>query len=126
MFAFNQDSGGRCFGVETEAVTAAELKRIAAETCRKTGEETELLTIEKYFAREFGKKDKLSNIRTCLPMGRACRFEKNRHFSRRRLDCRPCFVVQFALREYLTLISLVIMLRVMNISEILVPPGHGE
>lgn len=56
MFAFCQESGGRYYGVETENATAASLKKKAAEARGKSGEETELLTLEKWFGREFGGK----------------------------------------------------------------------
>ena len=56
MFAFCQESGGRYYGVETEVETAAKLKKKAAEASGKTGEETKLLTLEKWFGREFGGK----------------------------------------------------------------------
>lgn len=56
MFGFCQESGGRYFGDETEAITAAELKKNAAEASGKTGEETKLFTLERFFKRDFGGK----------------------------------------------------------------------
>ncbi|CAO2651410.1 Nn.00g039800.m01.CDS01 [Neocucurbitaria sp. VM-36] len=56
MFGFCQESGGRYFGDETEATTAAELKRLATEASGKTGDGTKLLTLERFFKREFGSK----------------------------------------------------------------------
>jgi hypothetical protein len=53
MFAFCQESGGRYFGDETEARTAAELKLKATEAQGKTGEDTKLMSIEQWFKREF-------------------------------------------------------------------------
>jgi len=54
MFGFCQESGGRYYGVKTENETAAELKRKGAEARGKSGEELKLLTLEKWFEREFG------------------------------------------------------------------------
>ena len=57
MFGFCQESGGRYYGVETEASTAAELKKLAAEAQGKSGQDTELLGLADFFKREFaGKK----------------------------------------------------------------------
>ncbi|KAH7125622.1 hypothetical protein B0J11DRAFT_310636 [Dendryphion nanum] len=56
MFGFCQESGGRYFGVETEASTAAELKKAAAEAQGKTGKQTELFSIVEFFKREFAGK----------------------------------------------------------------------
>ncbi|KAF2686323.1 NAD(P)-binding protein [Lentithecium fluviatile CBS 122367] len=53
MFALCQESGGRYFGDETESATAAELKKQAAEARGEVGEETKLMTYEKWFKREF-------------------------------------------------------------------------
>lgn len=57
MFGFCQESGGRYYGDETEDKTAAELKKKAAEASGKTGDETKLLTLERFFKREFGRKE---------------------------------------------------------------------
>ena len=54
MFGFCQESGGRYYGVETENSTASSLKKKAAEARGKVGDETELLTLEKWFGRQFG------------------------------------------------------------------------
>ena len=54
MFGFCQESGGRYFGAETEAGTAAELKKIATEASGKTGHETKLSTLEGFFKHHFG------------------------------------------------------------------------
>ena len=56
MFGFCQESGGRYYGDETEANTAAELKRLATEASGKTGDGTKLFTLEQFFKREFGGK----------------------------------------------------------------------
>lgn len=56
MFGFCQESGGRYYGEETENSTAAGLKKKAAEACGKSGSETELLTLESFFEREFAGK----------------------------------------------------------------------
>lgn len=53
MFGFTQESGGRYYGDETEAETAAQLKKNAAEACGKGGDETHLATLEAFFEREF-------------------------------------------------------------------------
>lgn len=53
MFGFCQESGGLYFGEKTERQTAAELKKKAAESRGKSGRETELLTLEAFFQREF-------------------------------------------------------------------------
>ncbi|KAJ4986695.1 NmrA family protein [Stagonosporopsis vannaccii] len=53
MFGFCQASGGRYYGEKTEKHTAAELKKKAAEACGKSGHDTELLTLETFFRREF-------------------------------------------------------------------------
>lgn len=49
MFGFCQDSGGRYYGDETEVVTAAELKKLAAEACGASSERAELSTLGKFF-----------------------------------------------------------------------------
>jgi hypothetical protein len=56
MFGFCQESGGRYYGVETEAGTAAELKKTAAEAQGKSGGDAKLLTLDAFFKREFGEK----------------------------------------------------------------------
>ncbi|KAF2465797.1 NAD(P)-binding protein [Lindgomyces ingoldianus] len=56
MFGFCQESGGRYYGVENEKATAAQLKKRAAEARGQTGEETKLMTLEKWFERGFGQK----------------------------------------------------------------------
>ncbi|KAH7349164.1 hypothetical protein BKA66DRAFT_516541 [Pyrenochaeta sp. MPI-SDFR-AT-0127] len=54
MFAFTQVSGERYYGDETEVETSIALKKMDAEACGKSGEKTELSTLESFFAREFG------------------------------------------------------------------------
>lgn len=56
MFGFCQESGGRYYGVQTEAGTAAALKKKAAEASGKSGEQAKLLTLEAFFKREFAEK----------------------------------------------------------------------
>jgi hypothetical protein len=56
MFGFCQESGGLYFGDATEANTAAELKKKAAEASGKSGQDAELFTLEQYFKREFAGK----------------------------------------------------------------------
>ena len=56
MFGFCQESGGRYYGVDTENDTAAILKRKAEEAKGKSGDDAKLLTLEKWFAREFAGK----------------------------------------------------------------------
>ena len=54
MFGFVQASGGRYYGDETEAHTAADLKKRAAEARGKTGAETGLSNLEAFFKKELG------------------------------------------------------------------------
>ncbi|KAH7355479.1 hypothetical protein BKA66DRAFT_575365 [Pyrenochaeta sp. MPI-SDFR-AT-0127] len=56
MFGFCQESGGRYYGDETEASTAAELKKKATEASGKTGDDTKLFTLKSFFKRELGGK----------------------------------------------------------------------
>jgi hypothetical protein len=56
MFGFCQESGGRYYGVESEAGTAAELKKKASEAKGKAGADEKLLTLGAFFEREFGSK----------------------------------------------------------------------
>lgn len=53
MFGFCQESGGRYYGEETENRTAASPKKVAAEARGLSGHETELLTLEEFFKKEF-------------------------------------------------------------------------
>lgn len=53
MFGFCYESGGRYFGDETEAVTAAELKRLTAEARGAAGKEAKLATLEGFFGENF-------------------------------------------------------------------------
>jgi hypothetical protein len=54
MFGFCQESGGRYYGVETEAETAAELKKKAADAMGRSRDQARLLTLEAFFRRKFG------------------------------------------------------------------------
>jgi hypothetical protein len=54
-FGFCQESGGRYYGVETEAGTAAELKRLAIGASGKDIADSKLLTLDRFFEREFAK-----------------------------------------------------------------------
>ncbi|KAF2258880.1 NAD(P)-binding protein [Lojkania enalia] len=56
IFGFVQEAGGKYYGVETEARTAAELKRKAAEASGKFGNDAKLSTLGKFFAENFGDK----------------------------------------------------------------------
>ncbi|KAF2742839.1 NAD(P)-binding protein [Sporormia fimetaria CBS 119925] len=56
MFALCKESGGRYFGVQTEADTAAKLKAVAVKAKGQAGDEAKLLTLEEFFKREFGGK----------------------------------------------------------------------
>jgi hypothetical protein len=56
MFGFCQESGGRYYGVQTEAETAAALKKKAAEASGRSGDQARLSTLEAYFKREFAGK----------------------------------------------------------------------
>ncbi|KAJ4355711.1 uncharacterized protein N0V89_003731 [Didymosphaeria variabile] len=54
MWGFCQESGGRYFGDETEAKTAAELKKLAAATRGATGKAAQLATLEDFWKANFG------------------------------------------------------------------------
>ena len=54
MFGFCQESGGRYFGDATEAETAAQLKKLAAEARGAAGKAAELGTLEDFFKVHFG------------------------------------------------------------------------
>lgn len=53
MFGFCWESGGRYYGDETEATTAAELKRLAAEARGVAGKDAKLATLEDFFKDNF-------------------------------------------------------------------------
>jgi hypothetical protein len=53
MFGFCQESGGRYFGDETEAETALELKKKAAEARGRSRDDAELQTLEDFFVAQF-------------------------------------------------------------------------
>jgi hypothetical protein len=53
MFGFCQSSGGMYYGVPNDVVLPAKLKKAVAEAQGKTGEECELMTMEKFFKAHF-------------------------------------------------------------------------
>jgi hypothetical protein len=54
MFGFCQESSGRYFGDETEAETALELKKKAAEARGRSHDDVELRSLKDFFAAKFG------------------------------------------------------------------------
>jgi hypothetical protein len=54
MFGFCQYSGGKYYGVPTENETSGELKKAAHEAQGKSGADGKLMTLERWFKREFG------------------------------------------------------------------------
>ncbi|KAF2015371.1 NAD(P)-binding protein [Aaosphaeria arxii CBS 175.79] len=53
MFGFCQESGGRYYGVVTDSKATAELKKSGAEARGKSGQDVELLTLQKFFKENF-------------------------------------------------------------------------